>query len=127
MSCVNITIDSKYLKGTKKKKLVFYGGDTIPVLISWFDKYPLERLCLSLLREVRGKGSTTTELAHTVDIDTALTSGEQVIDLTLPYGPPSYGGRLISIAWSIQVMLTDSGAYGTKDFTLCSAGEKPPE
>ena len=126
MSRVSIRIGPEHLQDTKKKP-DFFGGDTISVHLAWNGKYPLERLCLSLLRHVSGKGSNTTELAHTVDIDTALISGEQVIDLTLPYGPVSYSGRLISISWSIQASLTDSGASSKKDFVLHSIGEQPLE
>ena len=63
------------------------------------NKYPLERLTVSLLRLVYGKGQDSVELAHVFDIDTALTSGEQSMEIILPYGPPVFFGRLFSLKW----------------------------
>ncbi|MHC4479271.1 MAG: hypothetical protein ACYTEL_26935 [Planctomycetota bacterium] len=81
----------------------FGPGDEIAGKAKWqMDDSP-ESLELSLFWRTEGKGTQDVGIAETIKIHNPGALGEKEFRLTVPKGPYSFSGKLISIIWALEL------------------------
>jgi hypothetical protein len=82
----------------------FDPGDVIPVRLSWLLDSAPTKLEVRLAWHTQGKGDRDSRVVEVVELSDV--SLENTIDLsiTLPSGPYSFSGQLISLVWSLEAI-----------------------
>ncbi len=84
----------------------FVPGETLRGEVTWAGVSAPGKLELQLLWYTEGKGTRDGQVVASRTIETAGASGRSPFEFTLPGGPYSYSGRLISILWALEVVAT---------------------
>jgi hypothetical protein len=87
-------------------KDAFAPGEQVEGRIEWtLDANP-RALELSLLWYTSGKGTRDVQVLHTHKIDSPGAFGSDKFSFTLPAGPYSFSGKLISLIWALELTCT---------------------
>jgi hypothetical protein len=97
-------------------------GETVDLSAMWALKKAPRVLEARLFWFTRGKGTEDVEVVATERVAAPASAGEQVFRFTLPEGPWSFSGRLISLLWAIELVADDKSARW--DFTLAPGGRE---
>ena len=90
-------------------RTAFSPGETIEVLAEWeLDRQP-EAIEVRLVWYTRGKGDMDADVVDRVDVGSRDISGSRRVSITLPEGPYSFSGRLISLLWSLELVAEPAG------------------
>ena len=91
--------------GLRENRTAYAPGDTLSGAALWeFDTAPKSaeiHLCWS----TRGKGTEDAEVVATIPFDTPQAGDTREFTFTLPPGPYSFSGKLISLLWSLELVL----------------------
>jgi hypothetical protein len=90
--------------------------------VRWSADRAPEGVEVRLLWETRGQGDREEGVAESVQVPLPATSGEEVVELTLPRGPWSYEGRLLQIVWLVDAVLWPSGEQSRCELVLSPTG-----
>jgi len=83
--------------------------ETVSGRIQWqLDGESAEKLTLELLWHTEGKGTRDAQQVASMQVDRPRLSGEREFRFTLPLGPCSVSGKLLSIVWKLEAD-TDPG------------------
>jgi len=89
---------------TAENRTAFVPGQEIAGQVSWtLDKQP-DSLELRLIWYTRGKGTTDQETVHVIAFDSPKLQDQREFRLTLPEGPYSFSGKLISLIWALELV-----------------------
>lgn len=102
----------------------FEPGTEISVRVRWKMDRPVTRLEARLVWNTSGKGDRDLKVVKTVRIDTNSTSGDQDVTLTLPWGPYSFSGKLISIIWAVELVVFPDEDSVRQEFVMGPAGRE---
>jgi len=90
---------------TTDNRTDFAPGDEVTGIASWaLDEAP-GRVELRLFWTTRGKGTTDTMISDTISFAQPGTRDAKPFTLTLPPGPHSYSGTLVSVVWAIELVV----------------------
>ncbi len=116
-------------------KDAFTPGELVEGHIEWgLDANP-KALTLSLLWYTSGKGTRDARVLDTYKIDNPGAFGSDNFSFTLPAGPYSFSGRLISLIWALELTCTPGDetvrkeivvSLTGKEILLTSVGRQPP-
>jgi len=84
-------------------------GDNVSGHFMWHLNAPAEAVELRLFWHTSGKGTEDVEIVNELRIDAAGTSGERSFAFHLPFGPYSFSGSLITLAWALELMAFPGG------------------
>jgi len=113
MNTLTLNLNQKNLKPNEQVK-----GN-----ITWFlDKIPKD-LEIRLFWHTQGRGTEDLKIIDKVNITPAL-QGEYSFTFTLPQGPYSFSGKLISLIWAIEFVANPSDDCARKDITLSPTGQE---
>ncbi|MEW4488578.1 hypothetical protein AB1L42_10880 [Thalassoglobus sp. JC818] len=102
----------------------FDPGSEVPVRAAWqFDETP-EALELRLVWNTSGKGDRDLKVVQVVEISPSSPTGSHEVTLTLPWGPYSFSGKLISIIWAVELVAFPGKESNRREIVLAPNGEE---
>jgi len=116
---------------TEKLKIVLPGDktgfaprETIQGAVEWnLDTSP-RRLDLSLFWYTSGKGTRDVGMVHNVWFDDPGAHGSKEFSFTLPEGPFSFSGKLISVIWAIELTCSPGSETTRREITVSPTGKE---
>jgi hypothetical protein len=96
----------------------FAPGDRVSGLVHWQLDFPPNSAELRLLWYTQGKGTQDLQVIDVAKFDGATQSGDYEFEFTLPAGPYSYSGKLISILWTLELLIEPKSLSTRSDFTM---------
>lgn len=108
----------------------FRPGDTVEGVAGWEPgpgEDPPDRVEVRLFWHTAGKGDRDVGVVDTVSFDAPAPTDAQVYRLALPAaGPYSFSGKLISLTWSIELVVMAGGNEHVErlDLTVSPTGEE---
>ena len=101
---------------------VFRPGEEVAGGVAWtLDDAP-RRVVVRLFWRTEGKGTTDTGVADELVIDEPGTMGRQEFAFTLPEGPYSFSGRLISLIWGVEALAEGTDEVAREDLVISPTG-----
>lgn len=105
-------------------KDAFAPGEQVEGRIEWsLDANPTA-LELSLLWYTSGKGTRDVGVLQTNRIDTPGAFGSEKFSFTLPAGPYSFSGKLISLIWALEVTCTPGKETVRQEIVVSPTGRE---
>ena len=102
----------------------FYPGETVPITCAWqFEKAP-RAVEVRLTWYTQGKGDQDVSVVETVRFDDPPAMDMRHCEVTLPEGPYSFSGKLISLLWALELIAEPSGESHRTDITVSPTGEE---
>lgn len=105
----------------------FTPGDSISGTISWLPSEGTESISLRLFWFTRGRGTQDLELIEELSwpvLPSNTSGGTEQFAFTLPNGPYSFSGQLISLTWAIEVVQLPGETSTRYEFTLTPSGRE---
>lgn len=105
-------------------KDAFAPAELVEGRIEWnLDANP-KALELSLLWYTSGKGTRDIRVLHTNRIDSPGAFGSDKFSFTLPPGPYSFSGKLISLIWALELTCTPGDETVRKEIVVSPTGRE---
>jgi len=105
-------------------KAAFAPRETIRGAVEWnLDANP-RRLDLSLFWYTSGKGTRDVGMVHSTQFDNPGASGSKEFSFTLPEGPFSFSGRLISLIWAIELTCSPGSETTRREIIVSPTGKE---
>lgn len=101
MNILNITLD--------EDSRWYRPGDTITGTINWHGEDNIETAEVNLCWYTQGKGTEDAAVVRTFSVPNPVHSDSRSFEMTLPNGPYSFSGRLISLSWTVELIVHPSG------------------
>jgi hypothetical protein len=101
-------------------------GAALEVDASWYLDGSDHTVELNLVWYTSGKGTQDIEVAEQVILtsDTPGSSGSRRHTLRLPEGPYSFSGKLITLAWALELVALPSSAVERVDLVIAPEGRE---
>lgn len=104
----------------------FEPGDTIDIIAEWQLESLVAMIEVRLIWYTRGKGDPEIRVVESQQVDKPQQSEVRGFTFTLPTSPYSFSGKLISLTWAIELIVTEEQttrfdivmAPGGKEITL---------
>lgn len=104
-------------------RTVFAPRETIRGRIEWnLDANP-KRLDLSLFWYTAGRGTRDIGMVHNMGFDDPGSRGAKDLSFTLPEGPFSVLGKLVSVIWSIELTCSPSSETVRREIVVSPTGK----
>ena len=103
-------------------KRAYQPGDSLEGVVSWSVSGATSAE-LRLFWYTRGKGTEDVGLVDTVAFPNPGTTDRRTFRLTLPDGPFSFSGNLISILWAIELILEPGSSVERREIVLSPGGQ----
>jgi len=97
MSALNIEIANDQ-KG-------FVPGQVLSGAVYWGNQRSTRNAALRLLWYTEGKGTEDVGLVESIDFENAQPTDRYAFEFTMPIGPHSFSGRLISLSWALELQV----------------------
>ena len=105
-------------------KTAFAPRDTVQGTIEWnLEKNP-RCLDLSLFWYTAGKGTRDVGVTENVRFDEPGAYGTKAFSFTLPDGPYSFSGKLISLIWAVELTCTPGSETIRREIVLSPTGHE---
>lgn len=108
----------------KDGKHAFAPGEQVEGRIEWSLDSNLRALELSLLWHTSGKGTRDVRVLHTHRIDSPGSFGLDKLSFTLPPGPYSFSGKLISLIWALELTCTPGDETVRQEIVVSPTGRE---
>lgn len=92
---------------THEDQTRFAPGQVVHGLAGWELDAPPKAVELRLVWHTQGKGDRDVKVAHRQPLTTDAAVDAQLFELTLPTQPYSFSGRLIALAWALELVIDD--------------------
>ena len=102
----------------------FDPGAEIACRVIWDLEEDIDWFELRLVWNTSGKGDRDLKIVKTVRLDTESSRGDQEVALTLPWGPYSFSGKLISIIWAVELVAFPSHDSVREEFVMGPGGRE---
>jgi len=96
----------------------FKPGELIEGRASWHLDGEVDAVEVRLFWYTTGKGSQDVEIVRRLRIDSPETSGHHDFSIRAPEGPYSFSGKLITLAWAIELVALPSGQTERLDLRI---------
>ena len=103
---------------------MFAPRETIRGVIEWNRDTDPRRLDLSLFWYTAGKGTRDIGMVHNVWFDNPGAHGSKDFSFTLPEGPYSFSGKLISVIWAIELTCSPGSETTRREIILSPSGKE---
>ena len=108
----------------EQDKTAFRPGDVVAGTIRWQLNNQVKQVELRLLWYTQGKGDEDVGLIDTVSFDQPGLSDQRAFRFTLPNGPYSFSGSLISLTWALELSIRPGDTCERKEITVAPAGRE---
>ena len=105
-------------------KTVFAPRETIRGVVEWNLDADPRRLDLSLFWYTAGKGTRDVGMVRNVWFDNPGVHGSKDFSFTLPEGPYSFSGKLISVIWAIELTCSPGSETSRREIMLSPTGRE---
>ena len=112
---------SIYFRGDKT---AFVPGETMHGAIQWSLDTSPRALELSLFWYTAGKGTRDVGVVETLTIDRPGSCGSKDFAFTLPVGPYSFSGKLISLIWALELTCSEGDEMARQEITVSPTGQE---
>ncbi len=102
----------------------FDPGAEIEVNAAWNLESPPEAIEVRLVWNTSGKGDQDLKIVKSVRIDSQAASDQHAVAITLPWGPYSFSGKLISIIWAIELVAFPDQDSIRREITVAPRGKE---
>ena len=92
---------------TVENQTAFEPGDDVDVVAEWQLEDVPERAEVRLVWFTRGKGDPETRIVQVQPLESPKQSDVRGCTLKLPTAPYSFSGKLISLTWAVELVLSD--------------------
>lgn len=110
MSVINVQIDSQ--------SGVFAPGATLTGHSNWALDREAAAIEIHLIWFTRGKGDADHGKPSTQRIERPAREGSQPFSFTLPAGPYSFSGRLITLSWAVEAVVLPQRVQTRREIVL---------
>jgi hypothetical protein len=110
VSRLEITID--------EDRTWFRPGDTVSGRVAWRLDDDGESLELRLFWFTRGRGTEDVEIVDQLTTNRPEAAGERQFRLSLPDGPCSFSGRLITLTWALEAVVSPGDLAARADLIV---------
>lgn len=100
----------------------FHPGQSVRGQVQWQLAEKPEKASLRLLWYTAGKGTEDVGVVRTVEFDNPAATDSRRYDFTLPVGPYSFSGQLISLLWTLELEV--AGQCMRQDITVSPTGKE---
>jgi hypothetical protein len=105
-------------------KNAFAPGERVEGKIQWSVDVEPKALELSLLWYTSGKGTRDAGVVNSKRIDRPGSSGSDQFSFTLPSGPYSFSGKLISLIWALELTCTPGSETVREEIVVSPTGRE---
>ncbi|GAB4181563.1 MAG: hypothetical protein Fur0032_22720 [Terrimicrobiaceae bacterium] len=98
-------------------------GGTINGQVEWQLESAPRSAEIRLFWQTRGKGTTDSQTVEVVSWDLPGSHDERLFSFAAPMGPPSFSGTLVSLVWSVELVLEPGGSVSC-DFVIAPGGQE---
>ena len=109
---------------TRDGRTWFRPGETIEGTAAWHLDVEVEALEVRMFWYTEGKGTQDVEVVHTKHMAQPGLSGTRSFEFEVPRGPYSFSGKLITLAWAIELVVLPGGETERLDLLI---GPQPVE
>jgi len=102
----------------------FTPGSTVSGVLSWELQRGPEALELRLFWYTEGKGTQDVEVVATHRIEGPASTGSESFSLVLPDSPYSFSGKLITLAWALELVALPEGSSQRLDIVMSPSGSE---
>jgi len=102
----------------------FKPGELVDGRATWHSDGNVEAIEVRLFWYTSGKGTRDVEVVRTLRSDAPDTSGHRDFSIRIPEGPYSFSGKLITLAWAIEIVALPGGETERLDLVV---GPQPVE
>lgn len=102
----------------------FRPGDVVDGMATWSagDGGRIDSVEVRLFWHTQGKGDRDIRIVETVQFDNPAAQDAQLFSFTLPAGPHSFEGTLISLIWGVEVVVKPGKNSASVQFTVTTDG-----
>ena len=108
----------------QNEKTTFAPRETIHGTAAWNLGTNPRRLELSLFWYTSGKGTRDVGIVETKRFDAPGVSGSKNFSFTVPDGPYSFSGKLISLIWALELTCSPGPATMRQEITVSPTGRE---
>jgi hypothetical protein len=108
----------------RENRTSYAPGETVYGSVQWNVGANPKRLDLSLLWYTAGKGTRDVGVMETVEIDNPGAFGSRDFAFTLPHGPYSFSGKLISLIWTLELVCSPGEQTVRQEITVSPSGHE---
>ncbi|MBN1125310.1 MAG: hypothetical protein JXA82_09905 [Sedimentisphaerales bacterium] len=105
-------------------KVEYRPGETITGITKWQCMERPDKIELRLIWYTRGKGDEDIGLVDTITFDGPALYDTHKFQFTLPTGPYSFSGKLISLLWAIELVIEPSEDCKRIEITVSPTGKE---
>jgi hypothetical protein len=102
----------------------FAPGEAVPLACAWQLDKPPASVEVRLVWYTRGKGDQDVSVVEAIRYDEPGAMGMKRPAFTLPEGPYSFSGKLISLIWAVELIAEPSGESHRVDLVVAPEGEE---
>lgn len=99
-------------------------GESLDGRVVWRSTRTLAPPIVRLFWRTTGKGTVDTGIVASLALDDPRQDDEHPFSFTLPTHPCSFSGRLISLAWGVEVVLARGKIAASTGFVLAPGGRE---
>jgi hypothetical protein len=114
----HLTID------TVDGRRAFAPGETVDVTVSWQAYERAEAIELRLVWYTHGKGATDVSVVQAERFEEPAPVDARRCRLALPTSPYSFSGKLISLAWAVELVVLPNGPSTRLDLVVAPEGRE---
>ena len=96
----------------------FLPGETVEGTVSWRLDRPAQTIELRLLWYTQGKGDQDVGVVSTVPFGNPVIQDRRPFRVSLPGGPFSFSGKLISLAWALELVVEPGSRASRTEITV---------
>lgn len=104
-------------------KLNYRPGDLLEGVVFWDLPEAPATIELRLFWQTQGKGTQDVEIVHVEKFDRPVKQDRRPFRISLPIGPYSVSGKLVSVVWGVEVV-TSTGSAGNTGIVLSPTGQE---
>jgi hypothetical protein len=108
----------------EQNETAFRPGDVVAGTVSWRLEDQVREVELCLLWYTQGKGDDDAGLVKTVTFEQPSPSDQRRFRFTLPNGPYSFSGSLISLTWALELSTRPGDSCERKEITVGPTGRE---
>jgi hypothetical protein len=98
-------------------------GETVAGTASWYFDEGVKALELRLFWHTRGRGTQDVAVVQSTAFDAPQPQESRAFAFALPESPYSFEGRLLTIAWALELVALPSGEAYKLDLAVSPTGE----
>lgn len=102
----------------------FFAGEELRGRVAWDLNATIDAVELRLFWYTRGKGTVDTSVVEVARFEQPMQRDEREFSFTLPDAPYSFSGKLISLIWSLELVVEPTDEVERLDITITPTGRE---